>query len=251
MCCIGAGLGVRPHPVVHCGNEQHGRLRGEEARSEQIIRLAGGGARHEVRRRRRDHYGVRRACQVDVVERAARVEQPGVHWPTGERFEGDAPNELRSGARENDVDFRTGYDKWLAYGQSKTANVLFAVELDKLARDKGIRAFALHPGAIMTNLGRHMSEEDWSSLGFVDENGNVIAGMMKSVPQGAATQAWAATSRQLDGLGGVYLEDCEVAEVQPDSDLRVGVRDYAIDPEQATRLWALSAELTATNAFAR
>ncbi|WP_284744866.1 SDR family NAD(P)-dependent oxidoreductase [Amycolatopsis sp. RTGN1] len=158
--------------------------------------------------------------------------------------------------RWDDVHFGHGYDRWLAYGQAKTANVLFAVHLDRLGRDRGVRAFALHPGSIMTNLLRHIPQDEWRANGWVDEHGTPT-GYFKTPEAGAATQVWAATSPRLDGLGGVYLEDCDVAEPAPDEDgvadvrHRVGVRGYAVDPEQAARLWALSAELTGVDATSR
>jgi NAD(P)-dependent dehydrogenase (short-subunit alcohol dehydrogenase family) len=154
----------------------------------------------------------------------------------------------RSAIRWDDPQFDTGYDKWQAYGQSKTANVLFAVHLDTLARNRGVRAFSLHPGVILTNLGRHMTERDWIDIGLTDEAGNIIMTNLKTAEQGAATQVWAATSAQLDGMGGVYCEDCDIAE--PATDATGGVRDYAVDPEQAARLWTLSANLTGVDAFA-
>lgn len=98
-----------------------------------------------------------------------------------------------SGIRWDDVHFARGYDKWLAYGQAKTANVLFAVHLDALGRDAGVRAFALHPGEILTPLTRHVSREEMLDAGWVDEQGNV-SGSFKTPEQGAATQVWAATS---------------------------------------------------------
>ncbi|HKN54412.1 MAG TPA: SDR family NAD(P)-dependent oxidoreductase [Amycolatopsis sp.] len=148
-----------------------------------------------------------------------------------------------SGIRWDDLNFARGYEKWAAYGQSKTANVLFAVQLDELARDKGIRAFSLHPGRIFTNLTRNLSKEEMIGHGLINEAGEPV-GQDKTPEQGAATQVWAATSPQLDGMGGVYLEDCDIAEPAPADGTRAGVRDYAIDPEQAARLWTLSAELT-------
>jgi NAD(P)-dependent dehydrogenase (short-subunit alcohol dehydrogenase family) len=159
----------------------------------------------------------------------------------------------RSGIRWDDVQFEHGYDKWEAYGQAKTANVLFAVELDRLGADAGVRAFSLHPGGIMTPLQRHLPREEMVALGWLDEQGNPTpeaAAQFKTPEQGAATEVWAATSPQLDGMGGVYLENCDVAVLAPESGELVGVKDYAIDPEQAQRLWALSAELTGVNAFA-
>ncbi|MFF0186328.1 SDR family NAD(P)-dependent oxidoreductase [Streptomyces sp. NPDC005244] len=156
-----------------------------------------------------------------------------------------------SGIRWDDVNWRTGYDKWEAYGQAKTANVLFAVELDRLGRDSGVRAFALHPGGILTPLQRHLPKEEMVERGWIDENGEPLhPEAFKTPQQGAATQVWAATSPRLDGLGGVYCEDCDIAEPAPADGSRTGVKPHATDPEQATRLWALSAELTGVNAFA-
>lgn len=154
--------------------------------------------------------------------------------------------------RWEDVDFATGYDKWKAYGQAKTANALFAVHLDEIGKEAGIRAFAAHPGGIMTPLQRHLPREEMIANGWMDEDGNVDA-RFKTPEQGAATSTWAATSPQLDGLGGVYCEDCDVAEptVAGSDTARIrGVDAHAIDPEQAERLWALSVERTGVGAFA-
>ncbi|MEV3911899.1 SDR family NAD(P)-dependent oxidoreductase [Streptomyces canus] len=156
-----------------------------------------------------------------------------------------------SGMRWDDVHWRTGYDKWQAYGQAKTANVLFAVHLDKLGADRGVRAFSLHPGGILTPLQRHLPKAEMVERGWIDEQGNVLnPSGFKSPEQGAATQVWAATSPQPAGMGGVYLEDCDIAEPAVDGDETSGVRAWATDPEQAERLWTLSAELTGVNAFA-
>ncbi|MEV7074156.1 SDR family NAD(P)-dependent oxidoreductase [Streptomyces sp. NPDC093990] len=156
-----------------------------------------------------------------------------------------------SGMRWDDVHWRTGYDKWQAYGQAKTANVLFAVHLDKLGADRGVRAFALHPGGILTPLQRHLPKAEMVERGWIDEQGNALnPSGFKSPEQGAATQVWAATSPQLAGMGGVYLEDCDIAEPAVEGDQSSGVRAWATDPEQAARLWTLSAELTGVNAFA-
>ncbi len=152
----------------------------------------------------------------------------------------------RSGIRWDDVMFaRGGYDKWVAYGQAKSANVLFAVHLDKIGRDAGVRAFALHPGGIMTPLQRHLSKAEMVERGWIHEDGTMVdPSMFKTPEQGAATQTWAATSPQLAGQGGVYLEDCEIAGIATGEGMTPGVREHAIDPEQAARLWTLSAELT-------
>ncbi|MER5857444.1 SDR family NAD(P)-dependent oxidoreductase [Streptomyces sp900105245] len=156
-----------------------------------------------------------------------------------------------SGIRWEDVQWRRGYDKWEAYGQAKTANALFAVHLDRLGRDSGVRAFSLHPGGIITPLQRHLPKAEMVERGWIDEDGNPLDPEgFKTPPQGAATQVWAATSPQLDGLGGVYLEDCDIAEPATEGEERTGVKAWATDPEQAARLWALSAELTGVDAFA-
>lgn len=156
----------------------------------------------------------------------------------------------RSGIQWDDVQFEHGYDKWTAYGQAKTANALFAVQLDALAQDQGVRAFSVNPGGILTPLQRHLSQAEMVAMGWVDEQGRPTAGGFKTTEQGAATAIWAGTSDQLNGLGGLYCEDCEVAEaVAADDPGYGGVRPYAVDPDQARRLWDLSAELTGVNAF--
>jgi NAD(P)-dependent dehydrogenase (short-subunit alcohol dehydrogenase family) len=156
-----------------------------------------------------------------------------------------------SDIRWDDPHWRRGYDKWEAYGQAKTANVLFAVQLDALGKGSGVRAFSLHPGGILTPLQRHLPKEEMVERGWIDENGTPLdPEAFKTPEQGAATQVWAATSPQLSGVGGVYCEDCDIAEPARGDDERTGVRDYAIDPASAARLWTLSAELTGVNAFA-
>ncbi|MDF2977537.1 MAG: oxidoreductase [Actinomycetospora sp.] len=162
---------------------------------------------------------------------------------------------FRSPVRFDDLDWRAEpYDKWAAYGQAKTANVLFAVHLDALAAPQGVRAFALHPGGILTPLQRHLPRAEMVALGWLDEEGNPTpeaAAGFKTPEAGAATEVWAATSPQLAGRGGLYLEDCDVAEVtDASSPGRRGVRAYALDPDAAARLWAISAERTGVDAFA-
>ena len=157
---------------------------------------------------------------------------------------------LASGIQWDDIDFVRGYDKWTAYGQAKSANVLFAVQLDFLAKDSGVRAFALHPGGILTPLQRHIPRDEQIAMGWLNPDGSPLEpSPFKSPQAGAATQVWAATSPQLDGLGGVYLEDCDVAEPYVEGGPRRGVAAHATDPEQAARLWALSAERTGVDAF--
>ncbi|MCX4513691.1 SDR family NAD(P)-dependent oxidoreductase [Streptomyces sp. NBC_01619] len=156
-----------------------------------------------------------------------------------------------SPVRWDDVHWRHGYDKWEAYGQAKTANALFAVQLDRLGRERGVRAFSVHPGGILTPLQRHLQKQEMVERGWIDEDGNPLhPEAFKTPQQGAATQVWAATSPQLNGMGGVYLEDCDIAEPAPADGSRVGVKEWATDPQQAARLWALSAELTGVDAFA-
>ncbi|MFB7275599.1 SDR family NAD(P)-dependent oxidoreductase [Streptomyces hydrogenans] len=151
-----------------------------------------------------------------------------------------------TGIRWHDPHFRTGYDQWLAYGQAKTANSLFAVHLDALGRGDGVRAFALHPGKIITGLQREMTLQEQIERGWVDEHGHVVGADFKTPSQGAATGLWAATSPLLDARGGLYLEDCDIARVSaPGTPMDDGgVRAYAIDPEEAARLWDLSVAAT-------
>jgi NAD(P)-dependent dehydrogenase (short-subunit alcohol dehydrogenase family) len=157
-----------------------------------------------------------------------------------------------SPVRFDDLQFENGYDKWQAYGQAKTANSLFAVQLDALGHDAGVRAFAAHPGGIMTPLQRHLSREEMIANGWIDEEGNIDE-RFKTPEQGASTSTWAATSPRLEAMGGVYCEDCEIAEPtdvgSPTARIR-GVDAHAIDRDAAARLWQVSAELTGVNAFA-
>ncbi len=132
------------------------------------------------------------------------------------------------------------YDKWQAYGESKTANILFTVALDKRLRDRGVRALAVHPGVIMTKLSRHMQQADYEALMSRTPPGEEL--VFKSVEQGAATTVWAATSAELEGRGGIYLEDCHIARPAKQGSTG-GVEPYALDPAAAERLWALSEEL--------
>jgi NAD(P)-dependent dehydrogenase (short-subunit alcohol dehydrogenase family) len=168
------------------------------------------------------------------------------------RTGGRLVNLSSSGHRFSDVDLddpnfeRTPYDEWIAYGRSKTANILFAVEFDRRHRDRGVRAAALHPGGIMTELGRHLAP------GTIDEmiqtiNATRPAGTpefkFKTVPQGAATTVWAGFVAPSDAVGGRYSEDCHVAALTEGEGLREGVRRYALDPDRATALWAKSEEM--------
>jgi len=150
------------------------------------------------------------------------------------------------GIRFGGVDFddpnfeRRDYDKWQAYGQSKTANALFAVALDKRGRVHNIRAFSVHPGGILTDLIRYLPAEELEALKSTGE-------VLKTPEQGAATTVWCATSPQLEGKGGVYCLDCDIAKVISNYDAAqqlAGVLPRAIDPELAEKLWELSEKLT-------
>ncbi|TFH90271.1 SDR family NAD(P)-dependent oxidoreductase [Vibrio ouci] len=152
--------------------------------------------------------------------------------------------------RWDDIQFENGYDKWLAYGQSKTANALFAYQLDKYGKEHGIRAYSLHPGKIFTPLQRHLSDEEMAQEGWIDSNGKPIDPTFKSPEQGASTQVWVATSPLLEGLGGLYCEDCNIAGMASEyQEPFVGACSYALDADEASKLWKYSAEVTGVNAF--
>jgi len=164
----------------------------------------------------------------------------------------------RAGVDFDDPNFeRRAYEKWAAYGQSKTANVLFAVALDQRGQVNHVRAFGVHPGGIDTDLARHLTDEDFKAMGIDRSTGTFrgVAGAnterpanamrFKSVPQGASTQVWCATSAQLDGMGGVYCEDTDISSpIAAAANGTTGVKPWAIDPELAERLWTLSEKLT-------
>jgi NAD(P)-dependent dehydrogenase (short-subunit alcohol dehydrogenase family) len=136
------------------------------------------------------------------------------------------------------------YEKWPAYGQAKSANALFALQLDKLGEPHGVRAFAVHPGGIATPLQRHLTMEEQRAMGWYDEEGNVHEAF-KSTEEGAATSVWCAVSPLLEGMGGVYCEDCDISEpyredMRPGQGTHPHIRDEAL----AEGLWAKSEELT-------
>lgn len=142
---------------------------------------------------------------------------------------------------------RRDYDPWIAYGQAKTANVLFAVEADRRGAPDDIRAFAVHPGRILTDIARFMTPDEIISSGIADSDGNALVDPeqgMKNPEQGAATSVWCATSPQLNGLGGVYCEDCDIAEPRVGHPIVAGVNPWATDPAEAAQLWTLSQQLT-------
>ena len=152
----------------------------------------------------------------------------------------------------NDPNFETtAYEPFVAYGRSKTANILFAVEFDRRNRARGVRATAVHPGGIMTELGRHMPQGALEAWVEQIQQQRAAAGEppfeFKSIPQGAATSVWAGVVASADEVGGKYCEDCQVAELIPaDSQVSAisrGVRGYALDPENAKALWKKSEEM--------
>ncbi|MFN3911708.1 oxidoreductase [Hyphomonas sp.] len=141
------------------------------------------------------------------------------------------------------------YDKWEAYGQAKSANALFALGVDLLGREVGVRAFSVHPGGIFTPLQRHLSDEEMAALGWKNPDGTIppaVQAMFKTPEQGASTTVWAATSPQLDGKGGVYCEDCDIARMAgPDSQRWEHAREWIVDDARAERLWAMSEKMLA------
>lgn len=140
------------------------------------------------------------------------------------------------------------YETLQAYGQSKTACNLFAMELDNRAQAFGVRAYSLHPGAVGgTELGRDASKEMFQQMGFCDAEGNIlpeVAASLKTIQQGAATSVWCATSPLLDHIGGVYCEDADIAGIASDTAVSPGVRLYSLNETNAVRLWAWSEEMT-------
>jgi NAD(P)-dependent dehydrogenase (short-subunit alcohol dehydrogenase family) len=166
-------------------------------------------------------------------------------------------NLASSGHRYSDVDLddpnfeRTAYQPMIGYGRSKTANILFAVEFDRRHRPRGIRAAAVHPGGIRTELARHLPSGGMEER--VEQINKDLAAegkppfQWKTVPQGAATTIWAAAVASADAIGGRYCENCHVSEIVPDdrviTPISEGVRAYALDPKHAQALWAKSEEM--------
>jgi NAD(P)-dependent dehydrogenase (short-subunit alcohol dehydrogenase family) len=149
---------------------------------------------------------------------------------------------LRSGIDFEDIHFEhREYDKFVSYGQSKTANILFSIELDRRLRDRGVRANAVHPGVIMTDLGRHMSQEDIEAL-MTDRPADSPPMVFKEVPAGAATSVWAATAPELEGVGGRYALDCHLIDPENTEAGTDMWAKWAQGDELAARLWAVTEE---------
>ena len=187
-------------------------------------------------------FGTNHLGHFVLVNRIAALMQPGSRLV----------NLSSSGHRFADVDLEdpnfdhTPYAEFVAYGRSKTANVLFAVEFDRRHKADGVRATAVHPGGIQTELGRYMTAEVRETL-IASINANQPQGApafsYKSIPQGAATSVWAGVVAPADAVAAHFCEDCHVAEIVDDPGLRAGVRAYALDPEHAKALWAKSEEM--------
>jgi NAD(P)-dependent dehydrogenase (short-subunit alcohol dehydrogenase family) len=166
--------------------------------------------------------------------RVLNISSLGHHWSA---FDFDDPNFKHR-----------PYDTLQAYGQSKTAVNLFSLELNERAKSTGIKVYSIHPGNIWgTELTREAPKEILQQFGFLDEKGEVVQAVvekMKSIPQGAATTIWAATTSQLNDIGGVYLEDVDVAALNLDPSEFSGVKSYSFDKDSAAKLWTLSEDLT-------
>jgi NAD(P)-dependent dehydrogenase (short-subunit alcohol dehydrogenase family) len=189
-------------------------------------------------------FGTNHLGHFVLVNRIASLIAPG----------GRLVNVASSGHRYSDVDLddpnfeRTPYDSTIAYGRSKTANILFAVEFDRRHQARGVRATALHPGGILTELDRHMAPGELEAT-VAQINAQLAAEgqppfQFKTIPQGAATSVWAAFVAAAEEVGGRYCEDCQVSQVTDAliSPVSPGVRSYALDPEHAKALWARSEE---------
>jgi len=190
-------------------------------------------------------FGTNHLGHFVLVNRIASLMKPGSRLV----------NLSSAGHRYSDVDLddpnfeRAPYDPWVAYGRSKTANALFAVEFDRRHKASGIRATAVHPGGIRTELSRHLTLEAMQALIDRINAANKASGeppfSFKTIPQGAATSVWAGVVALAEEVGGRYCEDCHVAEIVPDPASRKGVKPYALDPERAKALWAKSEEMVA------
>ncbi|MGB7974442.1 MAG: SDR family NAD(P)-dependent oxidoreductase, partial [Roseiarcus sp.] len=188
-------------------------------------------------------FGTNHLGHFVLVNRIAALMKPGSRLV----------NLSSAGHRYCDVDLddpnfeHTPYDPWAAYGRSKTANILFAVEFDRRHKGNGIRATAVHPGGIQTELSRHIGEEGIKQLVERINAQTRAAGepdfKLKTIPQGAATSVWAGVVASADDVGGHYCEDCHVAKIEPDATKRAGVKPYALNPETAKALWAKSEEM--------
>lgn len=158
---------------------------------------------------------------------------------------------IRGDVKWDDPNYETTeYDKWDAYAQAKSANALFALGADRRWDQYGITAFGVHPGGIFTPLQRHLSVEEMAAMGWMNPDGTIppaIQAMFKTPEQGASTATWAATSPQLEGRGGEYCEDCDIAQLAgPGSQRWQHAREWICDDEKADRLWEMSEAMLAS-----
>ena len=181
-------------------------------------------------------FGTNHLGHFVLINRIASLLKPG----------GRLVNLASAGHRFSDVDLddpnfeHTPYTEFGAYGRSKTANVLFAVGFDARHKDRGVRAAAVHPGVIQTELGRHLTPELIQQIMGSTASSGGAAMVFKSIPQGAATSVWTAVVADAAAVGGRYCEDCHVGDITENPDTRDGVRAYALDPARAAALWAKS-----------
>ena len=146
------------------------------------------------------------------------------------------------------------YDKWMAYGQSKTASSLIAIEFNEKMKNYGVSGFAVHPGGIITPLQRHLPKEEMVALGWMQEDGSpteLVKNFFKTTNQGSSTSLWCATNEKLNGIGGVFCEDCDVAkrksEIEESMQRYFGVADWAIDLKEASKLWDMTEKMISNN----
>jgi NAD(P)-dependent dehydrogenase (short-subunit alcohol dehydrogenase family) len=188
-------------------------------------------------------FGTNHLGHFVLVNRIASLMTPGARLV----------NLSSAGHRRSDVDLddpnfdRTPYDPWIGYGRSKTANILFAVEFDRRHKASGVRATAVHPGAIHTELTRHLAPDALQQLidriNAANQNTGESPVHIKTIPQGAATSVWAGVVAPAEDVGARYCENCHVAELVQGPDIPRGVRPYALDPDRAKALWAKSEEM--------
>ncbi len=201
---------------------------------------------------RRDNSGIESQLATNYL---AQFQLTARLWPALKKANGARVINVSSHGHQfapfnfSDPDFfNREYETLQAYGQSKTASNLFALELDNLAKAFNVRAYSLHPGSIAgTELGREASLELFQQMGFLDAAGNLlpeVAASLKTIPQGAATTVWCASSPLLNNIGGVYCEDADIAGIASDTSMSNGVKRYSLDESNAKRLWTLSEAMT-------
>jgi NAD(P)-dependent dehydrogenase (short-subunit alcohol dehydrogenase family) len=201
---------------------------------------------------RTDHRGIESQLATNYL---AQFQLTARLWPSLKKADGARVINVSSHGHQfapfnfEDPNFlNREYETLQAYGQSKTAGNLFALELDNLAKAFNVRAYSLHPGSIAgTELAREASLELFQQMGFLDADGSIlpdVAAKLKTIPQGAATTVWCATSHLLNNIGGVYCEDADVAVLAEDTLKSNGVKRYSLDAFNAKRLWRWSEETT-------